>query len=89
MTMEVGSFVGELVRGKEKVDVEDVLDRLGDGCALNLMSLPWLYAVTRDVSNFKTLPDWRGARVYGLDITSTDSVDQLWILFSAWMFCGR
>ena len=32
MTMEVGSFVGELVRGNEKVDVEDVRDRLTDGC---------------------------------------------------------
>ena len=32
MTMEVEYFVGELVRGNEKMDVEDVLDRLGDGC---------------------------------------------------------
>ena len=42
MTTEVGSFVGELVRGNEKMDVEDVRDRLGDGCES-------LYAVTRDV----------------------------------------
>ena len=34
---------------------------------VNLMSLPWLYAVTRDVSK-------RGARAC-LDITTTDSVD--------------
>ena len=34
MTMEVGSFMGELVRGNEKVDVEDVRDQLEnrDGC---------------------------------------------------------
>jgi hypothetical protein len=34
MTREAGSFVGELVRGNEKVggvDVEDVRDRLGGG----------------------------------------------------------
>ena len=49
---------------------------------MNLMSLPWLYAVTRDVSNFKT--DWRGARAC-LD----DSVDQLWMLSSAWLFYGH
>ena len=47
--MEVGSFVGELVRGNEKMDVEDVREMV-----VNLMSLPWLDAVTRDVSNFKT-----------------------------------
>ena len=29
MTTEVGSFVGELVRGNKKMDVEDVGDRLG------------------------------------------------------------
>ena len=39
MAMEVESFVGELVRGKEKVDVEDVRDRLGDAMVVNLMSL--------------------------------------------------
>ena len=37
--MEVGSFVGELVRGKEKMDVEDVRDRLGDGCKSDVASL--------------------------------------------------
>jgi len=41
MAMEVGSFdsfVGELVRGNEKVDgvvVEEVGDRLGGGCELD------------------------------------------------------
>ena len=53
---------------------------------VNLMSLPWLYAVTRDVSNF--FPDWRGARACPA-ITTTDSVDQLWMLSSAWLFYGH
>ena len=39
MTTEVGSFVGELVRGSEKVDVEDVLDRLGDGCESDVTAI--------------------------------------------------
>ena len=39
MTMEVGSFVGELVRGNEKVDAEDVLDRLGDGCKSDVTTM--------------------------------------------------
>ena len=39
MTMEVGSFVGEMVRGKEKMDVEDVRDRLGDGCESDVTAM--------------------------------------------------
>ena len=39
MTMEVGSFVGELVRGKEKMDVEEVRDRLGDGCESDVTAM--------------------------------------------------
>ena len=37
--MEVGSFVGELERGNEKMDVEDVRDRLGDGYESDVTSI--------------------------------------------------
>ena len=60
MTMEVGSFVGELVRVNEKVDVEDVRDRLGDGCESDVTAM----ALRRDVSNFKTKMTFlTGARI--------------------------
>ena len=42
MTMEVESFVGELVRGNEKLDVEDVRDRLGDGCESDVTAMALL-----------------------------------------------
>ena len=39
MTTEVGSFVGELVRGNEKMDVENVRDRLGDSCESDVTAM--------------------------------------------------